>query len=87
MVQTICILLVSGFLYGLSALIAQKVFFYSKKIQYIPIFAALRLSVLGIFFYIILKSTQIHPIILIASFFIAYWLTILHFKEFINARS
>jgi len=33
-----------------------------------------------------LKSTQIHPIILVASFLMAYWLTILKFKEFVHAR-
>jgi hypothetical protein len=42
---------------------------------------------LGRFFYIMLKSNQIHPIILVALFLGAYWLTILTIKEFVHARS
>ncbi len=86
MLQAICITLFSGILFGLSLFLTQKVLFISKKPQLIGVFSALRLIVLARFFYIMLKSTQIHPIILIVSFLVAYWLTILKFKEFINAR-
>ena len=86
MLQEICISLLSGILFGLSLLYTEKVLFVSKK----PILAAstsvIRLLVISIFFYIMLKSTQIHPIILVASFLIAYWLIILKFKELLHGK-
>lgn len=87
MLQVICITLFAGIFFGLSLFLTQKVLFISKKPILIGIFSGLRLLIVGRFFYIMLKSTQIHPIILVASFLIAYWLTILKFKEFVHARS
>lgn len=87
MVQAVCIIFFAGILYGLSLLLTQKVHFILKNKKILPVISLIRLFILASFFYIMLKSTQIHPIILIVSFFTAYWLTILKFKEFLNARS
>jgi hypothetical protein len=87
MLQAICITFLVGIAFGLSLLLTQKVLFFSKKPMAIGAISMLRLCMLGRFFYIMLKSTQIHPIILVASFLIAYWLTILKFKEYMHAGS
>lgn len=86
MLQTLFILFFVGILFGLSVIFTQKVLFITKNPILITMISMLRLFIIGNFFYIILKSTQIHPIILIVSFLVAYWLTILNFKELINAR-
>lgn len=83
----ICCTFLSGIVFGLSLFLAQKVLFISKKPMAIGAISALRLCLLGRFFYIMLKSTQIHPIILVVSFLLAYWLTILKFKELMHAKS
>ncbi len=77
MLQAICITFFVGILFGLSLLLTQKVLFLSKNPMTIGALSIVRLCILGRFFYIMLKSTQIHPIILVASFLVAYWLTIL----------
>lgn len=87
MLKAICITLCFGFLYGLSLFITKKVFFIATKPNLITAILILRFLLLANFFYIMLKSMQIHPIILLVSFFIGYWLTILNLKEFIDARS
>ena len=87
MLQAICMTIIAGILFGLSLFFTQKVLFVSKKPMLIGAVSALRLLIVGRFFYIMLKSTQIHPIILVASFLGAYWLTILKFKESVHARS
>lgn len=87
MVQAICIIFFFGIIYGLSLFLTQKVHFISKNKFLLPVVSVIRLFTLANFFYIMLKSTRIHPIILIVSFFTAYWLIILKFKEFIDARS
>ncbi len=87
MLQAICITFLAGILFGLSLFLTQKVLFISKKPALAGTISTLRILLVGRFFYIILKSNQIHPIILVASFLIAYWLTILKFKEFVHARS
>jgi len=87
MLQAICITFLVGILFGLSLFFTQKVHFISSNPIFISIYSIIRLLLLGRFFYIMLKSTQIHPIILVVSFLIAYWLTILKIKEFMHARS
>ena len=86
MLQDICIAFCGGILFGLSMLHTQKVLFLLKKPYLITIVSLLRLLLFSIFFYIMLKSTQIHPIILITSFLIAYWLMILKFKELFHGK-
>ena len=86
MLQDICIVFFGGILCGLSVLYTQKVLFVSKKPYLITILSTLRLLLISKFFYIMLKSTQIHPIILVASFLIAYWLIILNFKELLYGK-
>jgi hypothetical protein len=87
MLLTICMAIIAGILFGLSLFYTQKVLFLSKKPMLSGALSTLRLLIISRFFYIMLKSTQIHPIILVVSFLGAYWLTILKFKEFIHARS
>ena len=87
MLQAICITFFVGILFGLSLFFTEKVLFASKNPFASGAISILRLLLLGRFFYIMLKSNQIHPIILVASFLIAYWLTILKFKELMHARS
>lgn len=87
MLQAICITLLAGITFGLSLFLTQKVHFISSNPILIGVSSIVRLLLLGRFFYIMLKSAQIHPIILVVSFLIAYWLTILKFKEFMHARS
>lgn len=87
MLQAICITFFAGIVCGLSLFFIEKVLFTSKNPITAGGISTLRLLVLGRFFYIMLKSNQIHPIILVASFLIAYWLTILKFKELMHARS
>lgn len=77
MLQAICITFLAGILFGLSLFLTQKVLFLSKKPIALGAISTIRLLLLGRFFYIMLKSTQIHPIILVASFLGAYWLTVL----------
>jgi len=86
MLQNILIVFIAGILYGLSVLSTQKVLFISKKLYLITIVSTLRLLLISIFFYIMLKSTKIHPIILITAFLIAYWLMILKFKELFHGK-
>jgi hypothetical protein len=86
MLQSICISFCGGLLFGLSLLHAQKVLFLSKNPLFAGIISTIRLLVISIFFYIMLKSTQIHPIILVVSFLLAYWLIILKFKEFLHGK-
>jgi hypothetical protein len=77
MLQTIFIVIFTGILFGLSLLITEKVLFISKNYVILSVITTCKLLLLARFFYIMLKSYQIHPIILVASFLIAYWLTIL----------
>ena len=77
MLQAICITFLAGILFGLSLFLTQKVLFISKNPMASSGLSVLRLLIAGRFFYIMLKSAQIHPIILVASFLAAYWLTIL----------
>ena len=86
MLQDICISFCGGILLGLSLLYTQKVLFLSKKPALVSVISIIRLLAISIFFYIMLKSTQIHPIILIASFLIAYWLIILKLKELFHGQ-
>ncbi len=86
MLQAICITFATGILFGLSLFYIEKVLFKSKNPILSGTLSTLRLLIIGSFFYIMLKSNQIHPIILITSFLAAYWLTILKFKEWIHAR-
>lgn len=85
--QAIGISFFGGILFGLSLFIAEKVIFTTKNPILAGIFSTLRLILLSIFFYIMLKSNQIHPIILVCSFLSAYWLTIIKYKEFMHAGS
>jgi hypothetical protein len=87
MIQAICLTFFTGILFGLSLFFIEKVLFKSKNPMAMGALSTLRLLLLGRFFYIMLKSNQIHPIILITSFLVAYWLTILKFKEWMHARS
>ncbi len=87
MIQAICATIIIGIFFGLSLYYTEKVIFISKNPVYAGTISTLRLLLLATFFYIILKSNQIHPIILVVSFLSAYWLTILKFKEFMHARS
>ncbi len=87
MLQAICITFLTGILFGLSLFFIEKVLFVSKNPIATGAISVLRLLTVGSFFYIMLKSNQIHPIILITSFLVAYWLTILKFKEWMHARS
>jgi uncharacterized membrane protein len=77
MLQVLCTTIFAGIVFGLSLLMTEKVLFVSKKPMLIPGITTCKLLLLARFFYIMLKSNQIHPIILVASFLIAYWLTIL----------
>lgn len=86
MLQEICITIIFGIFFGLSLFLTQKVLLISKKPIISSAISVLRILIIGRFFYIMLKSTQIHPIILVVSFLVAYWLTILKFKEFVHAR-
>lgn len=86
MLLSIAITLVIGILYGVSLLLTQKLLVSSKKPMLAGIISLIRLACLGIFFQIMLKSNQIHPIILVTSLLSAYWLTILLCKELIDAR-
>jgi len=87
MITNIIIMICAGIIYGLFVYYAQKVHLTSSK-QIIPaLFLSARLSILGLFFYIMLKSIQIHPIILIVSFLLGYWLIILNIEELLNGRS
>ena len=86
MLQAICITFFGGLLFGLSLLHTQKVLFLSKNPLLAAVISTIRLLVISVFFYIMLKSTQIHPIILVASFLLAYWLIILKFKEFLHGK-
>lgn len=86
MLRSICISFCGGLLFGLSLLHTQKVLFLSKNPLLAGIISTVRLLVISVFFYIMLKSTQIHPIILVASFLLAYWLIILKFKEFLHGK-
>ncbi len=79
--------IVAGIFFGLSLCITEKVLFKSSKVVYMSLFSQARLAILALFFYIILKSNQIHPIILITLFLGTYWLTILVGKELLHARS
>ena len=81
MLQAIAISCIAGILYGLSLLTTKKVLFRAKKPMLIGLLSALRLCLIAIFFYFMLKSNQMHPIILITSFLAAYWLTILKLKR------
>jgi hypothetical protein len=87
MFWTVISLVCSGFIYGVSVFVTQKLFFIYKKPYLIGTLSIIRFLLLGKFFYIILKSNQIHPILLVALFLVAYWLTILLFKELMYARS
>lgn len=87
MFQAICITFFVGIIFGLSLFVTQKVLFVSKNPVALGSISVIRLLVLGRFFYIMLKSAQIHPIILVVSFLVAYWVTILKFKEFMHAGS
>jgi hypothetical protein len=86
MLQVICITSFAGIVFGLSLFLTQKVLFLSKNPILAGTISIMRLLIVGNFFYIMLKSNQIHPIILITSFLAAYWVTILKFKELIDAR-
>jgi len=86
MLQSMCISAFGGILYGLSLLYTEKVLFSSKNALLFGIISTLRLLAISAFFYIMLKSSQIHPIILVASFLIAYWLIILKFKELLYGK-
>jgi len=86
-IRAICITFFTGILFGLSLFFIEKVLLVSKKPIATGAISMLRLLIVGRFFYIMLKSNQIHPIILITSFLAAYWLTILKFKEWMHARS
>ncbi|GEM_PF-1421512 len=86
MLQYICISILGGTLFGFSLIYAEKILFLSKNPKLILILSTIRLIVISIFFYIMLKSTPIHPIILVASFLIAYWLIILKFKELLHGK-
>jgi len=86
MLQAICISFCGGLLFGLSLLYTQKVLFLSKNPIFTGTISTIRLLVISFFFYIMLKSTQIHPIILVVSFLLAYWLIILKFKEFCHGK-
>ena len=81
MLQAICITILAGIIFGLSLFATEKVLFISKKPFMITGISTIKLLLVGRFFYIMLKSNQIHPIILVASFLIAYWLTILKIKK------
>lgn len=76
-----------GILFGLSLAVTKRVQIHTKKTFLYPLGAMARISMLALFFYIILKSNQIHPIILVVSFLGSYWFTILTYKECIHAKS
>lgn len=76
-----------GIIFGLSLFLAQKVLFISKNPIILGALSIVRILILGKFFYIMLKSTPIQPIILVTFFLGAYWLTILLCKECMHARS
>ena len=86
MLQYIGISFLGGILFGFSLLYAEKILFLSAKPKLIFLLSTVRLLIISIFFYIMLKSTQIHPIILVGSFLIAYWLLILRFKELFHGK-
>ncbi len=77
----------AGIIYGLFVYTTQKVQFNSQKQILSVVFLCTRLSILGLFLHIMLKSIQIHPIILIVSFLLGYWLIILNIEELLNGRS
>ena len=87
MLHTICIIVAVSITFGLSLFLQEKVLFASKNPLFLALFSIVKLLLLAKFFYIILKSNQIHPIILVAVFLLVYWLTIFIIKEFIHARS
>ncbi len=87
MLQAICITFFTGILFGLSLFWTEKVLFLSKKPIILALASTVRLLLVGRFFYIMLKSNQIHPIILVTTFLLGYWVIILKFKEFMHARS
>ena len=87
MFWTISILFLAGIIWGVCVYLTQKLSFIYKKPHLVGVISVIRLAALGKFFYIMLKSHEIHPIILVASFLVAYWLTILLFKELIHART
>lgn len=87
MLQAMCITSMIGILCGLSLFLTEKVLFISKNPIAVAALSIVRLCIIGRFFYIMLKSNQIHPIILIVIFLVTYWLTILKIKEFMHARS
>lgn len=86
MLQALCLSFIGGLLFGLSLLHTQKVLFLSKNPLLFGVISTIRLLIISVFFYIMLKSTQIHPIILLASFLLAYWLIILKFKELLHGK-
>jgi len=86
MLELICITFIAGILFGLSLFSAQKVLFLTKNPILLSLISTVRLIAAGSFFYIMLKSTSIHPIILVSSFLVAYWLIILKLKELFHGR-
>ncbi len=76
MLQVFFMILTAGIACGLSLFFTEKALFIYKKPIIISVISIMKLLFLSRFFYIMLKSNQIHPIILITSFLITYWFTI-----------
>lgn len=72
---------ISGIVFGWTYIFSKKILFQLKKSHLHAILSALRVITFSIFFYFMLKSTQISPIILVTAFLAGYWAIIIKYKE------
>jgi len=71
---------VTGIVYGLSFLHGRS----NRALSFV--FTFVRLACLAIFFFYLLRLPAIHFIILLPSFLIMFWLTVLNRKATLNER-
>ena len=81
MLQSIILSCIGGILFGLSFVNSKKVLFLQQNHALHALISTIRLLLFSFFLYIMLKTMQINPIILVVSFLLGYWLVILKYKE------
>lgn len=80
-ILTLFINFISGIIFGWTYIFSKKILFVLKKSRTHAILSAVRVISFGVFFYFMLKSTKISPIILITAFLAGYWAVIIKYKE------
>ena len=78
--QSLLIGSIAGILYGLSFLLFRG----RRVLSFIAAFV--RLSIIGLFIFYLLRSPSIHFILVLSSFLMMFWLTILKKKAALDGR-